>query len=221
MLRECCSQTADWRRDGWEASLWLRSPAMQMMAPFGALVLEALADSGLAPAALILEVAPETLAEGGDAVLHGLSELRERGVRLAVDISATGYGSLAQLSHHPVDLVRIGPDLVAGLGVDAAAETLIRAVVQVGQYLGIPVAADGIERAEQRDLLAAMGCVLGMGTFVAGSVPPAGIPGPSAEHGPSGEHGPSSEHGLAGERGPARGELPFGDVISPASHLAS
>jgi EAL domain-containing protein (putative c-di-GMP-specific phosphodiesterase class I) len=104
---------------------------------------------------------------------------------------------------------------VAGLGVDAAAETLIRALVRIGQDLGIPVAADGIERAEQRDLLAAMGCVLGMGPLIAGPVPPAGVPGLSAEHGPAGEHG------LAGEHGPARGELPFGDVISPASHLAS
>jgi diguanylate cyclase (GGDEF)-like protein/PAS domain S-box-containing protein len=221
MLRECCSQVADWRRDGWEASLWLRCPGLQMMAPFGASVLEALADSGLAPAALILEVAPEVLGEGGDVVLRSLGELRERGVRLAVDISAAGYGSLARLSHHPVDLVRIGPDLVAGLGVDAAAETLIRALVRIGRDLGIPVVADGIERAEQRDLLAAMGCVLGMGTFVAGPVPPAGLQGLPAEHGPASEHGPAREHDLAGERGPARGELPFGDVISPASHLAS
>ncbi len=215
MLRECCAQVADWRRDGWEASLWLRSPAPQLMARFGASVLEALADSGLAPAALILEVSPAVLGEGGDVVLRSLGELRERGVRLAVDISAAGYGSLARLSHHPVDLVRIGPDLVAGLGVDAAAETLIRALVRIGRDLGLPVAADGIERAEQRDLLTAMGCVLGMGMLVAGPVPPAGLQGLPADH------GPASEHGLAGERGPARGELPFGDVISPASHLAS
>ena len=111
---------------------------------------------------------PAVLGEGGDVVLRGLGELRERGVRLAVDVSAAGYGSLARLSHHPVDLVRIGPDLVAGLGVDAAAETLIKALVRIGKDLGIPVAADGIERAEQRDLLAAMGCVLGLGPFVAG-----------------------------------------------------
>ncbi len=215
MLRECCSQVADWRRDGWEASLWLRGPGLQMMAAFGASVLEALADSGLDPAALILEVAPEVLGEDGDVVLRGLGELREQGVRLAVDVSAAGYGSLARLSHHLVDLVRIGPDLVAGLGVDAAAETLVRALIRIGQDLGIPVVADGIERAGQRDLLASMGCVLGMGMFVAGPVPPAGIQGVSADH------GPASEHGLAGERGPGRGELPFGDVISPASHLAS
>ncbi len=215
MLRECCAQVAGWRQDGWEASLWLRCPATQMMAPSAESVLEALADSGLAPAALILEVAPEVLAEGGDVVLRGLGELRERGVRLAVDISAAGYGSLARLTHHPVDLVRIGPDLVAGLGVEAAAETLIRALVRIGQDLGIPVVADGIERAEQRDLLADLGCVLGMGMFVAGPVPPAGI------QGLPGEQGAAGEHGLAGGRGPAHGELPFGDVISPASHLAS
>ena len=113
------------------------------------------------------------LGEGGDAVLRGLGELRERGVRLAVDVSAAGYGSLARLGQHPVDLVRIGPDLVAGLGVDAAAEILIRALVRVGRDLGIAVVADGIERAEQRDLLAAMGCTLGLGPFVAAPAPPA------------------------------------------------
>jgi EAL domain-containing protein (putative c-di-GMP-specific phosphodiesterase class I) len=94
-----------------------------------------------------------------------------------VDVSEARYGSLARLSHHPVDLIRIGPDLVAGLGVDAAAETLIKALVRVGKDLGIPVVADGIERAEQRDLLAAMGCTLGLGPFVAAPVPPASLPG--------------------------------------------
>ncbi len=93
-----------------------------------------------------------------------------------MDVSAAGYGSLARLSHHPVNLVRIGPDLVAGLGVDAAAETLVKALVRVGKDLGIPVVADGIERAGQRDLLAAMGCTLGLGPFVAAPVPPASSP---------------------------------------------
>jgi diguanylate cyclase (GGDEF)-like protein/PAS domain S-box-containing protein len=266
MLRESCAQAAAWWRDGWEASLWLRCPASQLVGPFADSVLAALAGSGLAPYALVLEVPAPVLGEGGEAVLRGLGELRERGVRLAVDVSAAGYGSLARLGHHPVDLVRIGPDLVAGLGVDAAAEILIKALVRVGKDLGIPVVADGIERAEQRDLLAAMGCTLGLGPFVAAPVSPASLPalaggqgrGGGMAAGPglagemaggrgrtgemaggpglggerlagehlageclAGERGGVDEHGAGGEQGPAGAELPFGDVITPARHLAS
>jgi hypothetical protein len=80
------------------------------------------------------------------------------------------------------------------------------------------VVADGIERAEQRDLLAAMGCVLGLGPFVAAPVPPASFPGPQ---GVTGVHGLAGDHGLAGEQEQAGGVVPFRDVISPAPHLAS
>ena len=242
MLREACSQAASWWQDGWEASLWLRCPPRPPLAPSSESVLGALAGSGLTPAALILEVASPVLSVGGEAVLRELGELRERGVRLAVDVSGAGYGSLAGLGHHPVDLVRIGPGLVAGLGADAAAETLLKALVRVGNDLGFQVAADGIETAGQRDLLAAMGCVLGLGPFVAGPVPPASLPGPAGGQGPPGHGGhrgragrhdragapgaagaPSAAGGrdVAREHGRADGDLPFGDVISPAPHLAS
>ena len=226
MLRESCLEAAAWRQEGWEASLWLCSPATPVTATFSESVLAALAASGLPPAALILEVPPAVLDEDGGAVLRQLGELREQGVRLAVDISGAGYGWLARLSHHPVDLVRIGPGLVAGLGVDAAAEILIKALVRAARDLGIQVAADGIERPQQRDLLAAAGCALGLGPLLAGPVPPADPPGrrrprPGCRRpGQPGEHGQAGEH-RAGENGPGSGELPFGGVISPARHLAS
>ena len=210
MLRESCSQAAAWWRDGWQASLWLRCPPRLPLVPFGESVLGALAGSGLAPAALILEVASPALAEGEEAVLRALGELRERGVRLAVDVSDAGYASLAGLSHHPVDLVRIGPGLVAGLGVDGTADTLFRALVRVGEDLGIQVTADGIETAEQRDLLASMGCVLGLGPFVGAPVPPASMPGPAGSHGQAGHggragRGRAGDHACAGDNEPGRG----------------
>ena len=138
------------------------------------------------------------LAEGGDVTARGLGELRERGVRLAMDASSTDTAALARLSRLPVDMIRVGPGLVAGLGVRAAAETLIRAIVRVGRDLDIEVVADGIERAEQRDLLTAMGCEIGMGAFLAGPLPP----------------GSARSLATGGDR--TGGEPPFGGAISPA-----
>jgi diguanylate cyclase (GGDEF)-like protein/PAS domain S-box-containing protein len=199
MLRESCARAADWRRSGWQASIWLRCSPRQVRAPrFTESVLEALAASGLAPQALILEVGWPELAEGGEMTARGLGELRERGVRLAMDAASADAAALARLSRLPVDMIRIGPALVAGLGVRAAAETLIRAIVRVGRDLDVEVVADGIERAEQRDLLTAMGCSIGMGAFLAGPLPPGSV------------------LSLATGGGRTGREPPFGGAISPA-----
>jgi EAL domain-containing protein (putative c-di-GMP-specific phosphodiesterase class I) len=142
MLRECCSQLAGWRQDGWEASLGLHCPAAALMAPFGASVLEALADSGLAPAALILEVPPEVWGRAVTPSCAGWVSCA-MGVRLAVDISRCWAGRWSGSATIP-DLVRSArpggrPWADAGRDPD-------RALVQIGKDLGIPVAADGIER---------------------------------------------------------------------------
>jgi diguanylate cyclase (GGDEF)-like protein/PAS domain S-box-containing protein len=199
MLRESCARAAGWWRSGWEASIWLRCSPRQVRAPrFTESVLEALSASGLAPQALILEVGWPVLAEGREVVLRGLGELRERGVRLAMDAASTDAAALARLSRLPVDMIRIGPALVAGLGVRAAAETLIRAIVRVGRDLDIEVVADGIDRAEQRDLLTALGCAIGMGAFLAGPLPPGSL------------------RSLATGSDRTGREPPFGGAISPA-----
>ncbi len=199
MLRESCARAAGWWHTGWEASVWLRCSPRQVRATrFTESVLEALSGSGLAPRALILEVAWPVLAEGGDVVLRGLAELRERGIRLAMDASSADTVALARLGRLPVDMIRVGPGLVAGLGVRAAAETLIRAIVRVGRDLDIEVVADGIDRAEQRDLLTAMGCAIGMGAFLAGPLPPGSV------------------RSLATGSDRTGREPPFGGAISPA-----
>ncbi len=199
MLRESCARAAGWWRSGWEASVWLRCSPGQVQAPrFTESVLEALAASGLAPQALILEVGWPMLAEGGAVTARGLGQLREHGVRLALDAASTDLAALDRLSRLPVDMIRVGPALVAGLGVRAAAETLIRAIVRVGRDLDIEVVADGIERAEQRDLLTALGCPIGMGAFLAGPLPPGSV------------------RSLATGSDRTGREPPFGGAISPA-----
>ena len=198
MLRESCARAASWHRAGWSASLWLSCSPAQVRSPrFAESVLDALAGSGLPPHALILEIPGQVLLEGGEVIMRGAGELRERGTRLAVDISGAGFAALARLGQLSADLIVIGPEVVAGLGVDAAAETLARAAGAVGRDLGLTVAATGIERAGQREVLARIGCRIGMGPLLAGPLPPGGVAGFGAE--------------AAGENG----EPPFG-VISPA-----
>jgi diguanylate cyclase (GGDEF)-like protein/PAS domain S-box-containing protein len=176
VLREACSQVASWRAAGWEIGLSVNFSLRQVSAPrFAEAVLSALDDSGLAHAALTLEVTEQVLVEGAGPMVAGLAQLRQRGIRLAIDDFGTGYASLAYLRELPVDIIKIDPSFVAGLGTDGTLALLTRTIVQVGHDLGIEVVAEGIERPEQLELLRAMGCGLGQGYLVAGPMAASGI----------------------------------------------
>jgi diguanylate cyclase (GGDEF)-like protein/PAS domain S-box-containing protein len=169
MLREACAQAVSWQRSGLEIGVWVRCTPRQVAVPrFTESVSGALAVSGLPAGALTLEIAEGVLMDRGSAVRRSLGELRERGVRLAVAASGTDYAALAELRQLPVDVIKFGSPLVAGLGTDAAVATLIKAMVQVVKDLGIEVVAEGIEHPQQLDLLRDMGCAYGQGTLLAG-----------------------------------------------------
>jgi EAL domain-containing protein (putative c-di-GMP-specific phosphodiesterase class I) len=168
VLREACAQVAAWRATGWEIGLSVNFSLRQVSAArFADSVLTALDVSGLDHGALTLEVTEQVLVEGAGPMVDGLAELRQRGIRLAIDDFGTGYASLAYLRELPVDIIKIDPSFVAGLGTDGTLALLTRTIVQVGHDLGIEVVAEGIERPEQLELLRAMGCGLGQGYLVA------------------------------------------------------
>ena len=168
VLAEACRQVAAWRAAGWLVGLSVNFSLRQLsMAGFAESVLAAVDDSGLPRAALTLEVTERVLIEIGEPVMAGLARLRQLGVRLAIDDFGTGYASLAYLRQLPVDIIKIDPSFVAGLGTDGTLAMLTRTIVQVGHDLGIEIVAEGIERPEQLELLRAMGCGLGQGYLVA------------------------------------------------------
>jgi diguanylate cyclase (GGDEF)-like protein/PAS domain S-box-containing protein len=176
VLREACRQVASWRASGWEIGLSVNFSLRQVSAArFAESVLSALDDSGLPHGALTLEVTEQVLVEGAGPMVDGLAELRQRGIRLAIDDFGTGYASLAYLRELPVDIIKIDPSFVAGLGTDGTLALLTRTIVQVGHDLGIEVVAEGIERPEQLELLRAMGCGLGQGYLVARPMAARGI----------------------------------------------
>ncbi|GAA0376922.1 hypothetical protein GCM10009530_29380 [Microbispora corallina] len=168
ILREACREVAAWRASSWDIGLSLNLSARQILAPrFVESVSEALAESGLPASALTLEVIEEMLVEDAEETVTKLSELRALGVRLAIDDFGTGYASLAFLRQLPVDMIKIDPSFVAGLGQDETLTLLTRTIVRLGHDLGLIVVAEGIERPEQLELLREMGCTRGQGYLVA------------------------------------------------------
>ncbi|WP_229689821.1 putative bifunctional diguanylate cyclase/phosphodiesterase [Microbispora bryophytorum] len=168
ILREACREVAAWRASSWDIGLALNLSTRQIMAPrFVETVAEALSESGLPASALTLEVIEEMLVEDAGETISRLSELRTLGVRLAIDDFGTGYASLAFLRQLPVDMIKIDPSFVSGLGRDDTLTLLTKTIVQLGNDLGLIVVAEGIERPEQLDLLRKMGCTRGQGYLVA------------------------------------------------------
>ncbi|RCG32419.1 phosphodiesterase [Sphaerisporangium album] len=168
ILREACREVAAWRASAWDIGLSLNLSSRQITAPrFVETVEAALAESGLPASALTLEVIEEMLVEDAEEVIARLSSLRALGVRLAIDDFGTGYASLALLRQLPVDMIKIDPSFVSGLGCDETLTLLTRTIVRLGHDLGLIVVAEGIERPEQLELLREMGCTRGQGYLVA------------------------------------------------------
>jgi diguanylate cyclase (GGDEF)-like protein len=168
VLRQACAQGAAWQRASWEVGISVNLSARQVTAPgFAARVAAILAETGLPPGLLTAEVNERILVEEDGLLADRLADLRRTGVRLAIDDFGTGYASLAYLRQLPLDVIKIDPSFVAGLGHDDTLTLLTRTVVQVGRELGLRVIAEGIEQPRQLSALREMGCDYGQGFLVA------------------------------------------------------
>jgi diguanylate cyclase (GGDEF)-like protein/PAS domain S-box-containing protein len=190
VLREACAQGAAWRRSSSgspeDVGVSVNLSARQITAPaFTTRVAAILADTGLPPGALTVEVNERVLVEEDGLIVERLAELHRLGVRMAIDDFGTGYASLAYLGRLPLDIIKIDPSFVAGLGQDDTLSLLTRTVVQVGRDLGLRVIAEGIEQPRQLIALREMGCCYGQG-FLVGR--PMGAPGVEALIRTSGEN---------------------------------
>ncbi len=125
-----------------------------------------LADSGLPPENLILEITETLFMDelGGQA----LWRLKELGAKIAIDDFGTGYSSLQYLSQLPIDILKIAKPFVDGLGTGRHGESPIaQAIIDVAQSLRLEVVAEGIEREEQAAHLLELGCRIGQGYLFA------------------------------------------------------
>jgi diguanylate cyclase (GGDEF)-like protein len=168
VLRKVCAQGAAWRAASWDLGVSVNIALRQLNAPhFPAQVAAALAETGLPPSALTIELSERMLVEDAGLIADRLAELRDLGVKLAIDDFGTGYASLAHLRQLPADIIKIDPSFVSGLGQDPVLSMLTRTIVQVGRDLGMQVVAEGIEQPRQLAELREMGCGYGQGFLVA------------------------------------------------------
>jgi diguanylate cyclase (GGDEF)-like protein len=170
VLEQACPARRRWQTPGQADSIAMSvnvSPHQLMSRDFPATVADVLENTHTDPNLLTLEVTESVFVEDSERALVILNDLKHIGVRLALDDFGTGYSSLSYLKRFPIDIVKIDQSFVADLEHDQASHAIVFAVVELAHMLGMTVVAEGVETAEQRGLLARLGCDFCQGFYFA------------------------------------------------------
>jgi diguanylate cyclase (GGDEF)-like protein len=166
VLEEACRQAGIWQdqTDGRELSMSVNLSGRQFQQP--SLVNDvqrALAEAGLEPRALKLEITESVVMQDVDLASATLDALAALGVRVAIDDFGTGYSSLAYLKRFPIETLKIDRSFVSGIVDDPQDAAIVRSVIALADALNLTVTAEGIETSAQRMRLVELGCDLGQG----------------------------------------------------------
>jgi diguanylate cyclase (GGDEF)-like protein len=179
VLRESCRVAADWQRAHPDAPLLISVNVSPRQCTDPRLlddVRHALADTGLDPANLQLELTETVLMQSTGQPIQTLRTIADLGVRIVIDDFGIGYSNLAYLRHLPVHGLKLAGAFMAGirsLASDHVDEQIVETVIRLAHTLQMTVTAEGIETADQAARLAALGCDLGQGWHFGRPVPPA------------------------------------------------
>ncbi|CAN7308478.1 EAL domain-containing protein [Acidovorax sp. LjRoot117] len=176
ILRTACVQLVQWAQSPVTAhwSLAVNVSARQFRHPdFVDDVLTMLEETGADPQRLKLELTETLLLDDVEDTILRMTTLRALGIRFSLDDFGTGYSSLAYLKRLPLDQLKIDQGFVRDLLTDANDASIARAIVTLAQTMELGVIAEGVETAEQRDMLASLGCHVWQGYLF-------GRPGPAS-----------------------------------------
>jgi diguanylate cyclase (GGDEF)-like protein len=136
-----------------------------------AFVRRTLAETGLAPHRLTLEVTETALMENIQSSLAVLVAIRAIGARISLDDFGTGYSSLSYLQTFPLDTVKIDRSFIAAMETNARTQDIVALIAAIARRLGARTVAEGVETRAQLDLAAAAGCELAQGYLFARPLP--------------------------------------------------
>jgi diguanylate cyclase (GGDEF)-like protein/PAS domain S-box-containing protein len=134
-------------------------------------VAEVLAQTGLDPATLTLEITEGMLLHDAEGIMARLRALKDLGINLALDDFGTGYSSLSYLQRFPIDVLKIDKSFVDRITEGTEATALVRTIVALSEALKLRTVAEGIEEPEQLEHLRVLGCHGGQGYFFAKPLP--------------------------------------------------
>jgi diguanylate cyclase (GGDEF)-like protein/PAS domain S-box-containing protein len=168
VLREALRQVAQW--PGLDIHVNL-SPRQLLQPDVVERVAEAIAESGVAPERLHLEVTESVLIENAEAAAELLRALRDIRVRLSLDDFGTGYSSLSSLRQFPFDMLKIDRSFL--LDADATrADEIVRTVSTLARVLGMDVVVEGLETADHVERMRGLGVPYAQGFYFARPLPP-------------------------------------------------
>jgi len=160
VLREACQQAAAWHKRGYPGLRISVNVASRQLREIGFqnLVRAVLAECGLRPESLELEITESALVEDVEATAETFNALKRLGVRISIDDFGTGYSALSYLKRLPVDVLKIDRSFVADVTTDPVNATITETIVQLARGLGLTTVAEGVETPEQLLVLGSYGC---------------------------------------------------------------
>lgn len=156
VIKEACRQAARWPE---HVRIAINiSPVQFRTKGLQSILMQALSQSGLAPQRLELEITESLLIDNVTETLKSLHSLREMGVRVALDDFGTGYSSLSYLRSFPFDKIKIDRSFVVDIMTDKGSAAIIQAITGLAAALGMETIAEGVELADQVEMLHKNGC---------------------------------------------------------------
>ncbi|MBJ6724298.1 bifunctional diguanylate cyclase/phosphodiesterase [Geomesophilobacter sediminis] len=173
ILTEACRQNRRWQEDGFaplQVSVNI-SPRQLLQHDFPDRVEAILAQTGLPPALLELEITESAIMGSSDDIVLKLLRLKEHGIAISIDDFGTGYSSLAYLKNLPVDKIKIDRSFVMDIVSDPDDAAIVDAVISIARALNLGVIAEGVESRGQLDFLVGRNCTEFQGFYFSRPLP--------------------------------------------------
>lgn len=165
ILLESCRQMSAWHNAGMKkVKISVNVSGIQLRhRPVAQWVEQTLEKTGLPAQALMLEITESTLITASDEIIEQLESCRRLGVTIAIDDFGTGFSSLSTLADLPIDVIKIDKLFITQASQNAKYHKILNSISELGNQLGLKIVAEGVEQAEQFDLVKCMGicCVQG------------------------------------------------------------